>query len=174
MRFGEIGLQRQRALRRAPSGVSGVDVHQPLVGLGDRQQRPRAGVLGIDLDGALAQPDGDLAMPRIAGRVVLPRHQVELVRFRIGRRALLDRLLLGRQQLQLQRLDDGFGDLVLQREDVVQIPVEALGPEVAVGRAVDELRGDAHAVARLAHAPLEHVAHLQLARHLRDVDVLRP
>jgi len=56
-------------------------------------------------------------------------------------------------ELQLQRLDDGFGNLVLQRKDVVQVPVEALGPEVAVGRAVDELRGDAHAVARLAHAP---------------------
>jgi len=49
----------------------------------------------------------------------LPRHQVQLVRFRIGRRALLDRLLFGRQQLQLQRPDDGFGNLVLQREDVV-------------------------------------------------------
>ncbi|MEI9888514.1 MAG: hypothetical protein WDN08_18840 [Rhizomicrobium sp.] len=42
---------------------------------------------------------------------------------------------------------------------------------MAVAGAVDELRRDAHAVARLAHAAFEHMAHFQLARDLEDIDM---
>jgi len=54
VRLGEIGLQGKRALRRGPPIVSCLGVHQEPVGLGDGQQRPRAGIPRIDLDGALA------------------------------------------------------------------------------------------------------------------------
>ena len=88
----------------------------------------------------------------------LARQKKELIGFGARGAAVLDRLLLFGQQLELQRLDDRLGDLVLQREDVVEVAVVALGPDVAAGRAVDELRGDAHAVAGFAHAAFEHVS----------------
>ena len=63
-------------------------------------------------------------------------------------------------------------DLVLQREDVVEIAVVALGPDVIAVDAVDQLGGDAHAAAGFAHAAFQHVADLQLPRDLRDIDIL--
>src|SRR5688572_31219605 len=53
-----------------------------------------------------------------SGDVGLPRHQVEVVGLGILGAALHDRLLLLRQEAQLQCLDDRLGDLVLDREDV--------------------------------------------------------
>ena len=103
---------------------------------------------------------------------MLPRHQEELVGLGAARAALPDRLFLAGQQLQLHRGDDRLRNLVLQREDVVEVAVVALRPQVAAGRAVDQLRGDAHALAGLAHAALEHVADPELPRELPDVDVL--
>ena len=68
-----------------------------------------------------------------------------------------------------QRGDDGRRDLVLDGEDVLQIPVVALGPDVVVGLAVDQLHRDAHPVAGLAHAALDDVVHAQFARDLLHV-----
>jgi hypothetical protein len=45
---------------------------------------------------SLARADADLAVAHIDGRIALPRHPVQLVRVRIARRALLDRLTFGR------------------------------------------------------------------------------
>jgi hypothetical protein len=42
---------------------------------------------------------------------------------------------------------NGSRDLGLQRKDVVQISFITLGPDVAVGLCIDELRRDAHPVA---------------------------
>jgi hypothetical protein len=89
----------------------------------------------------------------------------------VRRPALHVGALLVRQRLEPQRLDDGLRDLVLQREDVVQVPIVALRPDVPVGGAVDELRGYPHAAACLAYAALEHVADPEFASDLRHVDV---
>ena len=66
--------------------------------------------------------------------------------------------------------DDRGGHLVLDREDVLELAVVALGPDVPVGLGIDQLHRDAHAVARLAHAALDHVLHAELRRHLLDPD----
>ena len=42
-----------------------------------------------------------------------------------------------------------------------QLAFEAVGPQMRPGRGIDELAGDAHAVAGLAHAAFQHVAHAQ-------------
>ncbi len=68
------------------------------------------------------------------------------------------------------RADDALGDPILKLEDVVERTLVALGPEMAAGRCIDELSGDAHAVRRLAHAAFEHIAHAQVAADLRHVD----
>ena len=70
----------------------------------------------------------------------------------------------------LQRAGDALGDLVLEVEEVVDDAVIGIGPEMRAACRIDELRGDAHAVAGLAQAALEHVADAELARDLAHVD----
>jgi hypothetical protein len=59
--------------------------------------------------------------------------------------------------------------LVLHREDVLQIAVVTLRPDVHAARGIDELRGDAHPGAGLSHAALDHVLGAELAPHLGHV-----
>ena len=61
------------------------------------------------------------------------------------------------------------GDLLVDREDVGQLALVALGPDVAAVRHVDELNGDADAVAGFADAALQHLAHVEQASDLSDV-----
>jgi hypothetical protein len=76
------------------------------------------------------------------------------------------------QQLQLERTDDLLRDLILYREYVLQPAVEALRPHVRAVGSTDELRRDAHTVARLPHASLEDVVDVHLARDARYLHVL--
>src|SRR5271167_2299857 len=52
-------------------------------------------------------------------------------------------------------------DLVLQVEDFLDADIEAIGPYDAFGSGVDQLDGDAHALAGTAKAAAEEVAHTQ-------------
>ena len=72
----------------------------------------------------------------------------------------------------MQRPDDAACDVVLNREDIVHFAVEAVGPQLVAALRVDELRGHAQPLAGLAHAALEHVADIEVARHLAHVDRL--
>src|SRR3546814_4580246 len=51
-------------------------------------------------------------------------------------------------ELRLHRGHDVLGDVVLDGEDVLQLAVVLLGPEVLAGLGVDELNGDAQALTR--------------------------
>ena len=100
--------------------------------------------------------------------------QIVVVGVDVLRRRRLDRLLLLRQQPHLELLDDRLGDLVLDGEDVGQVAVIAVGPEMRSVCAVDELRVDAHPLARLADASFQHVRDVEPPAHLLDVGVLCP
>ena len=82
----------------------------------------------------------------------------------------LDPLDLDLAQAGLDRTDHAHRELVLQIENIVLHPVVALGPQMDAGLRLDELAGDANAVAELAHAAFEHVAHAELARDDLHVD----
>ena len=73
------------------------------------------------------------------------------------------------EQLRLERRHHRVGDLILDREDVLVVAVVGLRPEVIAVVGSDQLRGDADALARAAHAPLEQVRHPQLLGDGRDV-----
>src|SRR5215471_8425222 len=64
--------------------------------------------------------------------------------------------------LRLDRRHDGLGNLVLYGKYVGETAVVALGPKLATGRYVVELRGNTHALATLAHAALDQVADAEL------------
>ena len=82
--------------------------------------------------------------------------------FRISR--LVDLWRRGRagEELHLERVDHRQRQLALHLEDIGQLAVVLLGPEMEPVPGVDELRRDAHAVARLAHAALEERGDVQL------------
>ena len=76
---------------------------------------------------------------------------------------------LGLLELRRDGADHARRHLVLQIEDVRQVAIEAVRPEMRAGRGIDELAGDAHPAARLAHAAFEHVADAELAPDLLHV-----
>ena len=127
------------------------------------QQRPCMGIGRIDVDGATAEAGDQFVMPFIARDVVVAGHEIQLIGLAVAGAATLDGLLFFRQQLELQRLDDGLRNLVLQRKDVGEVAVVTLGPDLPARGPVDELRRDAHPVAGATHASLKHVTDPELA-----------
>lgn len=65
-----------------------------------------------------------------------------------------------------------MGHLVLNVEDVAQGALILLGPHVAVGRGIDQLSGDAHAIAACLDAALEDVAYAKIAPDFSHADRL--
>jgi hypothetical protein len=60
--------------------------------------------------------------------------------------------------------------LVLQIEDILETAIESVGPQVGTAARIDKLRGNAHAIRRLANAALKHVADAELMTNLFYVD----
>ena len=83
-----------------------------------------------------------------------------------------DALAVASAEIERERRDDVRRHVVLDGEDVGELPVEPLRPKVAAGGCVDELGGDPDPAAGLAHAPFEHMAHAEALADLADVDVL--
>ncbi len=134
-----------------------------------RKHAERLAVVGVDRGRLLQQRLGHHLI--LAGHPPVMRqrahHQVPGIQ--AVRRLAPGAEILRRIELRLDRGDDGLGDLVLDREHVGELAVVALRPDVAAGRHVIELRGDAHAVAAFAHAAFDHVADAELLRDLSDV-----
>ena len=68
--------------------------------------------------------------------------------------------------------DDRGRHVVLDREDVLEPPVIALGPEVTVGVGIDQLHRDSNSVTGATDAALEHKLHAKLSRNGWDIDCL--
>ena len=98
------------------------------------------------------------------------RAQIEIVGGEIGRRPRGGAAHLGCLQGRLDDPGDAESDFVLKLENVFDQAVEAVGPQVRAGLGVDQLAGDAHPVAALAHRAFEHIAHPKLAPDLLHID----
>src|SRR5262249_2994666 len=59
--------------------------------------------------------------------------------------------------------------LLLNGEDVFQVTIEIIRPELKTGRTINQLSGDPHAIGSFAHAAFEQVANAELAPNLLDV-----
>ena len=70
-------------------------------------------------------------------------------------------------ELQIQRRHDLLHDLILQGKDVFEWAIVALGPEMAAGGGVNQLRDNPHLIASLLHAAFQHVAHAQFFPDVR-------
>ena len=64
-------------------------------------------------------------------------------------------------ELQLQRRHDLLHDLILQGKDVFEGTVVAFRPNMTASGGVNQLRDDAHLIARFLHTAFQHIAHAQ-------------
>src|ERR1041384_6285561 len=62
----------------------------------------------------------------------------------------------GAAQIWFDGTDDALRDLVLQRKDVVELPVKTLGPDQFSTFGIAQLRGNTDPLPRLADTPFEH------------------
>src|SRR5436190_23430148 len=97
----------------------------------------------------------------------------ESVGFQISRQAhtccLADRFR-GRE-LEFEFLHDGARDLVLNFENVLELAIIALGPQVRLIGNADELCGDSNASARFANATLQHVPDAKLLADVFKIQI---
>ena len=68
-----------------------------------------------------------------------------------------------------ERSDDGPRDLVTNCEYAFYLPVIAVGPELAPGTCIDQLRGYAHALIGALDAAVDDVTNVEVLAHLADV-----
>ncbi len=89
--------------------------------------------------------------------------------FEAAGRPLLDPGTHVRRQRRLEGIGDSQCHVALDGEDVGQVAVIVVCPEVLVGLRIDELSGDADAAGRASHATLDDVGDPQLSRDLPEV-----
>src|SRR5215472_11358424 len=81
-----------------------------------------------------------------------------------------DTLAFRARQRRLDSGGDARSDVVLHREDVCQISVITLGPEIGTGGYIDELAADPNPLPGPAHATLEDIADPKVATNLLEID----
>jgi hypothetical protein len=96
-----------------------------------------------------------------------PHHQIPSIEA-AGRLASGAKIFRG-VELWLNRGDDGFGDLVLNRENVGKFAVVAFRPDVTPGGDIIELRCNPNAITAFANAALDHIADPKLLGDLLHV-----
>src|SRR5262245_56970689 len=64
----------------------------------------------------------------------------------------------------------GLCDFVLQRENVGEVTIVTLGPNMISRLGFDQLRSDADTIAEFAQAAFEHIAHTEFPPHQLYVD----
>ena len=122
-----------------------------------REARMGPGEGGVEPDGLLELPDGlgvSRAVPPVEDGGGL---EVQGIRLRVLRGDRHEPLLVVPLQDHLQLRGDGPRDVLLQLEDVGEVSVVVLRPEVESVRNLHELGGDAHAVALLPDRALQNV-----------------
>jgi hypothetical protein len=88
---------------------------------------------------------------------------------RFRRELSRSRCLLLHGQDHLQRDRDLLSDLILNAEDVVQIAIIALRPQVMPGDSINKLGCDTDLITDLPDASVQDISHAQLTAHLRDL-----
>ncbi len=141
------GTQTRRLGRVVPD--SRVAVHVRALGVGVRQTGPGEGVIGVEGDGLLERPDRLLVLLGTIAPVGLPAFDVEVVGGKTPRRDRRDAIHLLRCQRGGQSCRDVARDLGLDGQDIGrhELAVERLGPQMRIGRGVDQLSRDANRVA---------------------------
>ena len=132
MCFGEVGIKRQRLgagrkqrlerdFRTVPRMQSRIAIGDPGIG---------ARIVGIEISRPGEEASRQLQGSFGARVEKLAPSEIVGIGLDIRGRRLFYRLLLFRQQLDLELVDDRVRDFVLDRENVGQVAVVAIGPEM--------------------------------------------
>src|SRR5580698_8535566 len=108
----------------------------------------------------------------VPGSVSFPGPQKCVERRRIASAAHLDFRRYVPEQIHLEGTRNSARNLGLELQHIAEIAVVGLGPEVKSRDRIDQLRRDAHGVARAPDASLEYRADIQFARDRPDIGVL--
>src|SRR5690348_4794339 len=171
-RFGDRRIDSHSGMGSCEAVVDLAAKHVSEVRLGIGEQRPGLRIIRIDFDGPRADTHYPLFAAHVAvvaARPILPGQQVELVSGDVGGSTPFERLALRWHELDLERLDDRRRDFVLNSENVFEVAVEALRPDMLAADSVDELRVDPHTPARLPHAAFKNVGDPELLSEIADV-----
>ncbi len=95
--------------------------------------------------------------------------QQQFVGLDIARHPRDESLAGAKRERHLQAIGDGTGNLVLDVEDVLQLAIVAVRPELESVRRVHELHGHAHPIARSADAALQDRGNAQFAGDLLKI-----
>ena len=174
MRRRKVRIERERALGDLPRGVRPALLEIPVdraQAVGICETRECMCEARVDPERVLVHVDGRLVVAAAPAPVKLTAAQVVVVRADRPCGAPRQALALGGREFRLERARDPPGDLALYLEDVVDVPVVGLRPEMRVGGSVDELARDADARPLAPNAPLEYVAHAELLGDLTQAPV---
>ena len=159
MRFRKIRIELQRALASFPRFL-------PITGdwiLVENEERKAVGVAGPgegEIRVQIERPTKHLArksnVDLVKATDELSSSQIIIVGGHIAARSRLEGRPLQRRDRFEQRLGDTFRDLVLDHEDVFQLSVETLAPEMRATRNGHQLSRDTQVIVGLANAALEH------------------
>ena len=131
VRFGDRWIERHCALDMRLG--FGLEACQPI---GNRQLRMSERVFRIDRYGLLEFTRG---APGVPARQQVSPPQVSIMGLRVHRRSGSRGFVDVEIDRVAQRIDDGRRDLILNREDVIELSVIPLGPNMATRRAINEL-----------------------------------
>ncbi len=98
--------------------------------------------------------------------------QVQLVGFGVVGVPFEGCLLSFTQELHLDLSQNRQGNLILNIENILQLPVVSLRPQMIASRRFDQLRCDPQPLARFAHAAFQDMSHAELFPHQPKVLVL--
>src|SRR5437667_9672988 len=87
----------------------------------------------------------------------------------IGGGRSLDCGLLRRRKFGAQLISNGFGNLSLDRKNVIQWPVVMLGPKMNILARIEQLRADAHTIAGALHTTFEDVRNAKFPCDLAEI-----
>src|SRR5688572_7285544 len=99
------------------------------------------------------------------------RRQVEHVSFRVRRGTRIKARPFVRREFCLESVRDSLGDITLDGEDVRQLAVVSLSPQVGIRVRFYQLGRDAHLSVSAPHASLENIAHAQLLPDLAKIPI---
>src|SRR5262245_32502400 len=150
--------------RRRASASAGTKQRQ-------RQGSGGSSVIGIQLDGLAEFGNRQNVVFARIPQDALPAPLERLARVDVASLSPPDFLFFVLRQLQRQRIDNHPDESVLNREDVVETTVVALGPELAARQRVDELDVDADGVSGPTYAAVHHVTHAKALRNIAHFGV---
>src|SRR6266496_3007527 len=140
------------------------------VHMGGCEAGPSGSEMRIELNRSLEHLLGKLYALARPPLEELPCTKIKLVCLHVFRRCFKETGLLALGERETQRVNDTAGNFILDREDVFDLSVEPLRPQLVTIPRVDELDGDADTVVSFPDAALKQSVHTKSSPNFARID----